>query len=252
MEMERELRRSERLAAIGELAASIAHEIRNPLAAISGSTQMLRGAGRGPQSDRERQRLMEIVVRETDRLNSLITDFLNFARPRPLQRTPVDLCAAVEEVIKMFQSAKPTGVRVHCDLRPGLHADADPTQVRQLLWNLVLNAAQAMPETGTLRISSRELAGAAPQEPGSGRRNENAEEGAWAEIVIADDGVGIPPEMMERIFDPFFTTRPEGTGLGLPTVHRIVEDHGGTLHIDSCPGSGTTVSVRLPRAERLA
>ncbi len=252
VEMEGGLRRSERLAGIGQLAASIAHEIRNPLAAISGSIQMLRGVARGARKRSERERLMEIAIRETDRLNLLITDFLRFARPRPLQRAAVDLCAAVEEVLKMYQPVKPADVRVHSDLRPGLHAHADPTQVRQLLWNLVLNATQAMDGSGTLRISSRALIGTVSQERGSGDRNENPEEGVWAEIVIADDGVGIPPEVMDRIFDPFFTTRAEGTGLGLPTVHRIVEDHHGTLNIESRPGTGTAVTIRLPRAERPA
>ena len=250
VEMEQGLRRSERLAAIGQLAASIAHEIRNPLASISGSIQMLRGVGSEARRTSERERLMEIVVRETDRLNALITDFLHFARPRPLKRVAVDVCAAVEDVVKMFEPAKPAGVRVQCDLRPGLHADADPTQVRQLLWNLVLNASQALPGSGTLSISSREVGDPSPQEKSGGRRNEMPEEGVWAEIVVADDGVGIPSEVMERIFDPFFTTRAEGTGLGLPTVHRIVEDHGGALHIESRPGVGTAVSIRLPRAER--
>jgi two-component system sensor histidine kinase PilS (NtrC family) len=249
VEMEAELRRSERLAAVGELSASIAHEIRNPLAAISGSVQILRTRlGAGGEGD-ESRRLMDIVLREIDRLNHLITDFLHFARPSPPARENVLVADAVEAVVEMFRADGASRVEVRLRIEPGLRACADPQQLRQALWNLVLNGAQAMPEGGPLEISARSLP--ASQGRPSGGRN-GAEEGRkvrGVEICIADRGVGIPEEVRERIFDPFFTTRPEGSGLGLATVHRIIERHGGSIRLESRSGGGTRVCLRLPAAE---
>jgi signal transduction histidine kinase len=126
---------------------------------------------------------------------------------------------------------------------------ADAAQLRQLLWNLVLNAAQAMPEGGTLALRARAVDERGPQGAASEGRNEASEGHGSVEIAVVDTGVGIPPEVMDRIFDPFFTTKREGTGLGLATVHRIVEGNGGTLRVESAVGSGTAFQVRLPRAE---
>jgi two-component system sensor histidine kinase PilS (NtrC family) len=243
--MERELRRSERLAAAGQLSASIAHEIRNPLAAISGSIQVLQariGPGEG-----ESGRLMEIVLREVDRLDHLITDFLVFARPGPLQLGAVSVGEVVSEVVEMFESAGHEGVALELDLAAELVVRADPGQLRQLLWNLVLNAAQAMPEGGRLRIEGRTCA--AQEDDSEGRMDEERKP-HWAEIAVMDQGTGIPAEALEHIFDPFFTTKREGSGLGLPTVHRIVEDHGGALRVERNPsGWSTRIRVRLPGAE---
>jgi two-component system sensor histidine kinase PilS (NtrC family) len=250
VKMESELRRSERLAAIGELSASIAHEVRNPLAAISGSVQILRRRTGESEDEGENGRLMEIVIRETDRLNRLITDFLQYARPGPLRPETVTIGEAVEDVVMMFDSVRPTGVEVAVELEDGLQIDADPAQLRQLLWNLVLNASEAMPEGGTLRIRTAML----PRETSQGgaeiRRNGelDAKPAGWAEIVVADRGAGIPAEVRERIFDPFYTTKSNGSGLGLAAVHRIVEDHGGIVRLESEVGEGTTVRLKLPRA----
>jgi two-component system sensor histidine kinase PilS (NtrC family) len=243
--MERELRRSERLAAAGQLSASIAHEIRNPLAAISGSIQVLQA--RTGEEEGESARLMEIVVREVDRLDHLITDFLLFARPGPLQLEVVSVGDVVSEVVEMFEAAGYEGVVLEVDLAPELAVRADPGQLRQLLWNLVLNAAQAMPDGGRLRIEGRTRA--AQGEDSEGRMDEERKP-HWAEIVVMDQGTGIPAEALEHIFDPFFTTKREGSGLGLPTVHRIVEDHGGAVRVERSPaGWSTRIRVRLPRAE---
>ena len=170
--MERELRRSERLAAIGELSASIAHEIRNPLAAISGSIQVMQA--NGPARAVESRRLMEIVMREVDRLDRLIGDFLSFARPGEPRIELVPLAELVSEVLAMFEASRPAKVAVECDLHEGLGVHADPGQLRQVLWNLLVNAAQAMPEGGVVRIEARPARRRAPQDGGdrgpNGRR----------------------------------------------------------------------------------
>jgi two-component system sensor histidine kinase PilS (NtrC family) len=242
--MERDLRRSERLAGVGQLAADIAHEIRNPLAAISGSVEMLRaGLGEG-EEDQERARLMDIVLREIDRLDDLITDFLSYARPAPPRATATALAPLVEELCKVLSGGLAPGISLQVEVEPGLRVLADPTQLRQVLWNLLTNAQQAMEEGGELRVRAHVL-GSDPQAGEAPDRNDSQGEPRGVEIVVADTGSGISPENLERIFDPFFTTKPGGTGLGLATVHRIVESHGGSLHVDSRPGAGAEFRVRL-------
>jgi len=257
--MERQLRRSERLAAVGELSAKMAHEIRNPLAAISGSVQVMQSRQADTSFDHEREQLMDIVVREADRLSGLIQDFLQYARPRPPSRQRVALDALVADVAKLFESSVPDAVSLAVEAEPGLFAMGDPSQLKQVLWNLFLNAVQAMPDGGTLRVHlgdpprdsplepAQALDGARRNEQGGGARGD-AHASRWAEIVVADTGVGIPFEVQEQIFEPFFTTKKEGSGLGLSTVHRIVESHGGMLQLESRPGEGTTFHLLLPQA----
>jgi two-component system sensor histidine kinase PilS (NtrC family) len=245
--MEQELRRRERLAGVGELAASIAHEIRNPLAAISGSVELMRGEGAGP----DRERLMDIVLREIGRLDALIGDFLQFARPAPPKLVPVAVGALLAEVAEMLARAAPPGARLAHEAEPDAVALADPTQLRQVLWNLARNACDALEGPGAVRLSASRV-GRAPQgHPADGRKR-GREDAAAVEIVVEDTGRGIPLADLERIFDPFYTTKPDGTGLGLPTVHRIVESHGGALQVESQPGVGTRFRVRLPAAEASA
>jgi two-component system sensor histidine kinase PilS (NtrC family) len=246
--MEAELRRSERLAAVGELSAGMAHEVRNPLAAISGSIQMLRaGLGVG-EEDAERRRLMDIVVRETDRVDALITEFLRFARPAPPKLAPVELASLVGDVLEVFAGEIPESVTLECDVPEGIWAQADADHLRQLLWNLLLNGVQAIPGAGRLVISAREVE--APQgQAWEGRSATQAASMRWVEVRVADSGGGIPPDVLERIFEPFFTTRQRGSGLGLATVHRIVEAHGGSLGVTSTPGEGTEFRILLPRSE---
>jgi len=246
VEMEAELRRHERLAGIGQLAADLAHEIRNPLAAISGSIQILEGGAEGDESD-EARRLMNIVVRETDRLNALITDFLHFARPAKAKPEPVAIADVLRDMAQLFGSVRPPAVQLVVDAPPELRVLADDRQLRQLLWNLFLNAVQAMPDGGRLEIRAQR---AAAQAASGGRRNGNAEGPHWVEIQVADTGTGIPEDVLERIFDPFFTTKKEGSGLGLATVHRIVEGNGGHVRVESAVGRGTRFCVLLPAAER--
>ena len=245
--MERELRRSERLAAIGELSASIAHEIRNPLAAISGSIQVM--AANRPTQAAESQRLMEIVVREVDRLDRLISDFLSFARPGEPRIELVPLAELVTEVLAMFETSRPERVAVERELQPGLGVHADPGQLRQVLWNLLVNAAQAMPEGGVVRIEARTSRGRAPQEGRSpGRMDE--QKPVWAEITVMDQGIGIAKELVDRVFDPFFTTKAGGTGLGLAIVHRVIAEHRGVVRVERRAGAfRTAICLSLPRAE---
>jgi two-component system sensor histidine kinase PilS (NtrC family) len=245
--MERELRRAERLAAVGELSASIAHEIRNPLAAISGSIQVM--AANGPARATESHRLMEIVMREVDRLDRLISDFLAFARPGEPRIELVPLEELVSEVLAMFEASRPERVAVERDLQAGLGVHADPGQLRQVLWNLLANAAQAMPEGGVVRIEARTSRGRAPQEGrSSGRMDE--QKPVWAEITVMDQGVGIPKELVDRVFDPFFTTKAGGTGLGLAIVHRVIAEHRGVVRVERGAGAfRTAICLSLPRAE---
>jgi two-component system sensor histidine kinase PilS (NtrC family) len=252
VEMEAALRRHERLAGVGQLAADLAHEIRNPLAAISGSIQILEGGATGGESD-ESRRLMSIVVRETDRLNALITDFLHYARPGPAKPVPVAIAGVLDDMRQIFESVRPPAVEIAIDAPPDLRVLADDRQLRQMLWNLFLNAIQAMPEGGALAIRAVPPAAQAGAEdgrsPGAGDGRDRAEGMRFAVIEVSDTGTGIAPEVLERIFDPFFTTKEEGSGLGLATVHRIVEGNGGHVSVESAVGRGTRFRVFLPVAE---
>lgn len=251
VEMEADLRRHERLAAVGQLAADLAHEIRNPLAAISGSIQILEGTATASESE-DAGRLMGIVVRETDRLNALITDFLQYARPAPAKPELVAVAKVLEDMRQIFDTVRPASVELVVDAPPSLRVLADDRQLRQLLWNLFLNAVQAMPEGGQLEIrafaAAQDDLGADRSRAAEGRAD-RAEGTRFAEIRVSDDGTGIPEAVLERIFDPFFTTKEEGSGLGLATVHRIVEGNGGHVSVESAVGRGTRVRVLLPTAE---
>jgi two-component system sensor histidine kinase PilS (NtrC family) len=254
--MERELRRSERLAAVGEMAARIAHEIRNPLASISGSIEILRKdlEGLAGRPDSEPASLMAIVMRETERLNGLITDFLHYARPGPVRRERIALGPLLGDVRRMLEAARPEGVEIRVSLEDAAGVRGDPAQLRQLLWNLCLNGVQAMSEGGVLGVRAERVQPESSQGVADSRRNEALHgEGtpaeAQVEIAVSDSGAGIPLEVQERMFEPFFTTKRDGTGLGLATVHRIVEGHGGELRVESEPGRGTCFRVRLPAGE---
>jgi two-component system, NtrC family, sensor histidine kinase PilS len=228
--MELAVQRSERLASIGRLAAGIAHEIRNPLASISGSVEVLKSL---PGADTETRQLVDIAVREVDRLDRLISDLLEYARPRTEERQPLDLGEVATEIGKALEhERRESNVKVVVDAEPGVGIDGGSGQIRQVLWNLIRNAMDAMPSGGILRMASsiEELTG--------GHRE--------AVLTVSDTGVGIPREDLDRIFEPFFSTKPTGTGLGLATVARIVEDHRGNIDIASDRGKGTTFTLRFP------
>lgn len=222
-EMEAAVEREERLAAVGRLAAAMAHEIRNPLASLSGAIQVMQ-ADRGDE-------LHEIALREVNRLDALVEEFLDAARPPRLDRVRFDLGLLVAEVVRTFRADPRYRDLVELELdasEGGLEVEMDPARTRQVLWNLLLNAAQHMPEGGTIHITLRRHAGR-------------------IDLRIRDEGVGIAPENISRIFDPFFSTRSGGTGLGLANVERIVRAHGGALSVYSKQGQGTSFMISLSR-----
>ena len=233
-QMEEQLRRSERLSAVGQLAAGLAHEIRNPLASLSGAIELL--AGDLPQADQNSKRLMRIVQRETGRLDRLVADFLSYARPGPGPCEVVHLRGLLEELHRLVESGEYAAVQLCLDVSDELKVLGNPDQLRQVFWNLILNAVEAEPADHEIRIRGTRV----PPEDPSGP--------AMVEVEIADRGSGIPEEILERVFEPFFTTKTKGTGLGLATVHRVVEAHGGQLLVKSRPGEGTSVRVMLPAA----
>lgn len=248
--LEVQLKRSERLAAMGRLSAGIAHEIRNPLASLSGSVQVLQSELQLQDTDR---RLMDIVVQETNRLNSIVTEFLSYARPQPLQIGNHDLNALIRDSLTLLENHELYNREFRIETvfsQSEISAAVDPQPFKQMLWNLFLNALQAMPSGGTLRIStgavSPGLADSLPQESGF------PEAIRKCEVMVEDSGEGISPEVVDKIFDPFFTTKDQGTGLGLALVHKIVEEHHGEIYVESKVGRGTTFRILLPAAAAAA
>jgi len=263
--VEEQLRRADRLSALGHLAANIAHEVRNPLAAISGSVEVMQEDEALMGSSRD---LLEIILREARRLKLITGQFLDFAKPHPLLFRPCTLHPLLEETLLLLAKSSewhPGTTWALTEETPGLLALADPDQLRQVIWNLCLNAAQSMPEGGTLTVTMRdvphgdgselvdssigELGRPAPQSnrPANPPIHQSID-GDWVEIALQDTGRGIPPEALERIFDPFFTTRPSGTGLGLAIARKIVESMGGSIRAESQPGVGTVFRLWLRRA----
>ena len=227
--LERDARMQQRLAAVGEMAAGIAHEIRNPLASISGSMQILRKelALNGEQSQ-----LMDIVLRESERLNQTIRSFLAYARPQRFGLTRLDLRPVLQDAVLLLRNSAEVGQDHVVDVdvpEVPVWCEADEGQVRQVIWNLATNGLRAMPDGGRLRLGAR-------REPG----------GAAGVLVVQDEGVGIPESELDSIFQPFHGAFEKGSGLGMAIVHRIVQDYGGQIRVASKPGGGTTVEVRLP------
>ncbi|MGB8296637.1 MAG: ATP-binding protein [Polyangia bacterium] len=230
--MEGAVRRSERLAGIGRLAANIAHEIRNPLASISGSVEVLR---KQPGTDAEARQLIDIAVREVDRVNGLISGLLDYARPRTEDRQRLDLGEMACEIAKVFeQERRSVEIGVVVDVEPGVAVEGASGQLRQVLWNLLRNAVAAMPGGGRVRLVVS--------------RRERTHGAAQAVLSVSDTGIGIPQEDLDHIFEPFFSRRADGTGLGLAITARIVEDHKGSIEVSSEVGKGTTFVIRFPAA----
>jgi two-component system, NtrC family, sensor histidine kinase PilS len=225
--MEESIRRKDRLAAVGRVGAGLAHEIRNPLGAMRGAIQVLE-SNMPPNSIQTD--LMGIILRESDRLNSIITNFLSYAKPKVGNFTEIDLREAVGDTVKLLRHSpdiKETH-KIKESLPPQpLFVSADQTQIQQVFWNLTRNAIQAMPDGGELSISL---------EPA--RNNK-------AKIVFTDTGRGMPPEQVEQLFEPFAKSTTGGTGLGLSIVYQIIRDHGGTINVMSAEGEGTTITVEL-------
>lgn|GEM_PF-1563540 len=224
-EIERQLQREERYNAVGHLAAAIAHEVRNPLASLSGAVQLL-------SRDRDDEPLHEIIQREVGRINDLVTQFLETTRPAELTRRLSDLGPLVSEVAETFAKDQRyrEDIRVVEEIDDLPLLDLDGERVRQVLWNLLLNAAQAMPSGGMIHVSAVVV-------------------GERVRLMVADEGVGIAEEDLQRVFDPFYTTRQGGTGLGLATVERVAREHGGSVWVRSEPGGGTAIAIWLPVPE---
>jgi two-component system sensor histidine kinase PilS (NtrC family) len=227
--LERDAAIQQRLAAVGEMAAGIAHEIRNPLASMSGSMQILRQEL--PLSS-EQEQLMDIVLRESERLNTTIRSFLAYARPQHFEIARFDLRRALNDTALLLRNSSEISDEhvIEVDVPPAeLWYDADEGQIKQIVWNLATHGLRAMPAGGRLRLVGAE-------EPATG----------GVVLTVQDEGTGIPAEELDSLFQPFHGRFAKGSGLGLAIVHRIVSDYSGEIRVSSHAGEGTTVTVRLP------
>ena len=227
--LEAEMKNKEKWAAIGELSSNIAHEIRNPLASLKGSIEMLKEdmVGEG-----YKKKLMEIALKEMERLNRIITDFLTYSRPTPPEFKRFELHGMLDETIELLKNVEQNkgGVSIRKNYSGTLEVNADTQKMRQVFWNFGINAIEAMPEGGELIISTRNT-------------------DRVVEITFKDFGAGIDGKDIERIFYPFFTTKEQGTGLGLSIAYRIIEEHKGSINVSSSPGVGTIFEIILPKAD---
>jgi signal transduction histidine kinase len=223
---EEQLRRADRLSALGELSAGMAHEIRNPLGSIKGAVEILKD---DYSPDEAKYEFVQILLKETDRLNIIVQEFLGFARPKQPEFQPADVNETIESVLTLTaQEARRAGVRVEKKLDGSIgKRNLDAGLLKQAFLNIVLNAIQAMPKGGALTVES-------------GLRD------GMVEVKIADTGTGIPEENRKKLFSPFFTTKKNGTGLGLAITYRIIENHRGRIDVASEPGRGTTFTVKIP------
>ena len=238
-QMQEQVRRMDRLAVAGELAAGIAHEIKNPLASLSGSIQMLKDEVKlGPMQ----QRLMDITTREAERLNALVNEFLLFSRPEKTVDKSVEVNEVILDTLEMLKNSPELSrpIRIEKNLADNVWVHIDAQRLQQVIWNLLLNSVQEMTNSGRLTISTAVRT----------NRSEGEASQEVAEISIADTGPGILPENQGKVFDPFFTTKDQGTGLGLTIVHRIVEDYGGKIFLQSDGRTGATFTLHFPLAEK--
>jgi len=221
------MKRAERLYALGQLSAGLAHEIRNPLASIEGAAAVVQ---RERQSEQRKREFLEIIQKECRRLNQLLTDFLRFARPSPPDLREVEIGELLDSVILLARHAGGASRwDLKKDIQPGLsRIECDPEQLKQVLLNLVMNAIQATPWGGTVMLAARQ------------DRHE-------VQIEVCDQGAGIREDILDRVFDPFFTTKESGTGLGLSLAYQIVNQHRGTLAVAHNSPAGVTMRVSLPR-----
>lgn len=219
-------RTQERMAAVGEMAARMAHEIKNPLAGISGSAQMLASK---EGSDHKTSRLLHILVDESQRLSTILDNFLDYSRPSHGSRHQCDLPLLIRDCVALLKRSDLLRLdhNIVLDLPESLPLLGEEPLLRQMFWNLSRNALEAMPEEGTLTISAK-------RRPGT------------VELFFSDTGIGMSEEVRKKAFEPFVTSTPGGTGLGLAVVYSVVEQHNGTIEIDSRPGTGTNVRIEMP------
>jgi two-component system, NtrC family, sensor histidine kinase PilS len=233
MELEREVRRQERLAALGKMAAGLAHEIRNPLASMRGSVQVLASE---LSLSTDQSQLMEIVLRESDRLNRIVSDFLTYARPPKIEKSVIELGGLLSETVALLRNnpeLRPDHVIIEKYPAEPIHYNGDPNQIRQIFWNLSRNAIQAMPVGGELSVTL------------------DARPGREVSIMFSDTGQGMSREQRERLFEPFNSSS-GGTGLGMAIVYQLVRDHNGKISVESEFGKGTSISIKLPFSGRVA
>jgi len=226
--MEEQVKQAEMLATIGQMSASMAHELRNPMASIKGSVQFLNDE---LHLDQNHQRLMEIILKESDRLNMIITDFLDYAKPKPPTKEKCPIPDLVQETIILIQNNQEfrKDIKIITDVPPSLPPiEADPGQIKQVFWNLAINACQAMPGGGILQLRIRQ-------------DGDN-----FLLIEFADTGLGIAVDKIKKLFHPFYTTKEKGMGLGLSIAYRIIEEHMGKIEVISAPGEGSNFKVFLP------
>ncbi len=232
-----QMKERDRLAALGEMAAGLAHEIRNPLAAIKGATQYL-DPHRLPVDDRE---FLDIIIEEVNRLNGVVNQFLDYSRPLKSAMTPGDVGDILQRTFKLLAPEIPAGIQLVLDLAPELPpVSCDAEQLKQVFLNLALNAFQAMPRGGKLTVSTR----LARDELAPWRETHNR--GARVEVRFGDTGPGVPVDARENVFVPFYTTKEKGTGLGLAISQRIVKAHQGSIAVSSPPGGGAEFVISLP------
>jgi two-component system sensor histidine kinase PilS (NtrC family) len=226
--LEEQLQRADRLAAVGRLASGLAHEIRNPLASISGSVQLLLEDEKVSDEDR---RLMRIVIKEADRLSLLLSDFLAFARPAPLQVESIDVAALIDELIVLLRvSGQFRNLTIDKGYQGPIQMYVDPQKMHQVLWDLLINAGEAASPDGAVRVGI------------------NAAQG---EIIVEDTGPGIPVEDRHRLFEPFYTTKDKGTGLGLANVYANVAAHRGRVYTEAGTLGGARFVIELPEQCRV-
>ena len=239
-EMQEKVLRTEQLAAVGRFSAGLAHEIRNPLTSLSGSIQVL---ARGLKLEDSYKKLMEIVIKETDRLNNILSDFLNYTQPKKNNDTIVDVTQLIQDVITLLKNKEDLSSEKQVVFKrttEHLILNGDEEQIKQVVWNLCINALEAM-SRGTLTLSLREVP--------SFQRGEFKTSHGGMVLDVQDEGSGITPDQINNIYDPFFSTKKNGVGLGLATVYQIVNRNGGVMDVKSVLGEGTLFTVFLPDQE---
>jgi signal transduction histidine kinase len=238
-QLEERERLRDRLAALGEMAAAIAHEVKNPLAGIEVMAGILK---RQLPDSQDAQSILGDIIKEAKMANSIVLEVLEFVRPIRLQVEHILLTDVIQDAISLAESHAPRGrVHVSVDLSEGLAPiQGDPHQLRQLFTNLLINAFEALNGRGAVRIEAIQLAEEEPATGGDGHA------GPSVQVDVSDDGPGVPPEVLDRIFSPFFTTKPQGSGLGLAIVRKIVDAHDGRIDVSVPPQGGTHFRVTLP------
>ncbi|MCP4722937.1 MAG: GHKL domain-containing protein, partial [Desulfobacteraceae bacterium] len=218
------LKRVEKMAAMDEMISGIAHEIKNPLASLSGSIQLLK---EDTKSGSYEDKLMQIILRETERLKQISNDIRLFAKPSKTNESQVDMTQAVEDVVTLFLNTVKwkTRIQLLTKIEKDLFVTIDPVHLKQILWNIIKNAAESIENKGKIIISL------------------NSQRNKQIYLTIRDNGMGIDPVKAKHIFDPFYTTKPEGTGLGLSIIHRIIDTYEGMIDFESIPGKGTIFTI---------